>query len=177
MGLELVRPSFRTPSSPLPCDPLFSLSPPLDTSVVIAIISYKLSFIDINSQADNRISTMELIIPPHTPGPPAHWHEMHDETFLVTKGTVRFYVPEAPGLEAKVCDAKAGDYVVVPTRAPHTFANETDDEARFINTFTPVCVQWAGKWRERLITLGILYSLFQVIEYADCRREGDDEGG
>lgn len=59
---------------------------------------------------DNRISSIELIIPPRTPGPPAHWHEMHDETFLVTKGTVTFYVPEAPGLEAKVVHAKAGDY-------------------------------------------------------------------
>ena len=63
---------------------------------------------------------------------------MHDETFLVTKGTVRFHVPEAPGLEPKVIDAKEGDYVVVPTRAPHTFSNETDEEARFFNTYTPV---------------------------------------
>jgi quercetin dioxygenase-like cupin family protein len=63
---------------------------------------------------------------------------MHDETFLVTKGTVRFTVPEAPGLEGKIIDAKTGDYVVVPTRAPHTFSNETDEEARFVNTFTPV---------------------------------------
>lgn len=47
-------------------------------------------------------------------------------------------VPEAPGLEPKVIDAKEGDYVVVPTRAPHTFSNETDEEARFFNTFTPV---------------------------------------
>jgi len=35
-------------------------------------------------------------------------------------------------------DASAGDYVVVPTRAPHTFSNETGEEARFFNTFTPV---------------------------------------
>lgn len=28
--------------------------------------------------------------------------------------------------------------MVVPTRAPHTFSNETDEEARFFNTFTPV---------------------------------------
>lgn len=91
-----------------------------------------------DKQPDNRISAMELIIPPKTPGPPPHWHEMHDETFLVTKGTVRFIVPEAPGLEGKVIDAKEGDYVVVPTRAPHTFSNESDEEARFFNTFTPV---------------------------------------
>lgn len=34
-------------------------------------------------------------------------------------------------------DAKTGDYVIVPIRAPHTFSNPFDEEARFINTFTP----------------------------------------
>jgi oxalate decarboxylase/phosphoglucose isomerase-like protein (cupin superfamily) len=65
-------------------------------------------------------------------GPPAHWHEMHDETFLVTAGTVRFHAPEG-----KTVDAQPGDYVVVPIRAPHTFSNPGDVEARFFNTFTP----------------------------------------
>lgn len=82
--------------------------------------------------ADNRIGAVELIIPPRTSGPPAHWHEMHDETFLVTKGTVRFHAPES-----KDTDAKVGDYIVVPVRAPHTFSNPFDEEARFFNTFTP----------------------------------------
>jgi len=104
---------------------------------IISLGPVKLRVMEDGSRTDNRISSMELIIPPRTPGPPPHWHEMHDETFLVTKGTVRFHVPEAPGLEAKVIDAHEGDYVVVPTRAPHTFSNETDEEARFFNTFTP----------------------------------------
>lgn len=34
-------------------------------------------------------------------------------------------------------DAKTGDYVVVPTKSPHTFSNPFDEEARFLNTFTP----------------------------------------
>ena len=41
------------------------------------------------SRTDNRIGSAEFTLPPNTPGPPAHWHEMHDETFLVTKGMVR----------------------------------------------------------------------------------------
>jgi len=104
---------------------------------IIKLGSVILRVMEDGTRTDNRISAIELIIPPKTPGPPPHWHEMHDETFLVTKGTVRFHVPEAPGLEPKIIDAKAGDYVVVPTRAPHTFSNETDEEARFFNTFTP----------------------------------------
>lgn len=70
---------------------------------------------------------------------------MHDETFFVTQGTVRFHVPASanPSLagenahgEAHI-DAHAGDYVTVPIRAPHTFSNPNDSEAKFINTYTP----------------------------------------
>jgi len=60
---------------------------------------------------------------------------MHDETFLVTKGTVKFHT--AGHKEVKVTEAKTGDYVTVPIRAPHTFSNPFDEEARFFNTFTP----------------------------------------
>jgi quercetin dioxygenase-like cupin family protein len=82
--------------------------------------------------SDNRISSAEFTLPPNTTGPPAHWHEMHDETFLVTQGIVRFHAPDST-----YHDAHAGDYVTVPVRAPHTFSNATDEEAKFFITFTP----------------------------------------
>lgn len=82
---------------------------------------------------DNRIGAVSLIIPPRTPGPPQHWHRMHDETFLITRGKVRF----TTGKEHH--DAKAGDYVVVPVgkHAVHAFSNPFDEEAEFFNSFTP----------------------------------------
>ncbi|KAI6821632.1 hypothetical protein KC340_g12740 [Hortaea werneckii] len=91
------------------------------------------------SNTDNRLGVAELIMPPKTPGPPPHWHEMHDETFFVTQGNVRFHVPEVgnPGVDKKVTDAKVGDYMVVPIRAPHTFSNPFDEEARMFFTSTP----------------------------------------
>ena len=69
-------------------------------------------------------------------GPPAHWHMMHDETFLTLKGTVRFHMPKADGSEDTI-DAHEGDYVTVPIQAPHTFSNPTDQEVKFYNTYTP----------------------------------------
>ncbi|KAL2354898.1 hypothetical protein BJ546DRAFT_47690 [Cryomyces antarcticus] len=85
------------------------------------------------SNTDNRIGATELVVPPpRTLGPPLHWHEMHDKTFLVTAGTVRSHKHGSDDL-----DAKTGDYVVVGVRAPHTFSNPFDVEARFFNTFTP----------------------------------------
>lgn len=52
------------------------------------------------SRTDNRIGSAEFTLPPNTAGPPAHWHEMHDETFLVTEGVVRvsfFYMVSVEG--------------------------------------------------------------------------------
>lgn len=87
---------------------------------------------------DNRIGIAEFILPPHTNGPPPHWHEMHDEIFLTTEGTMRFHLPsDEPGQPDKTIDAKLGDLVTVPIRAPHTFSNPFDEQAKFLNTYTP----------------------------------------
>jgi mannose-6-phosphate isomerase-like protein (cupin superfamily) len=82
--------------------------------------------------SDNRLGVAEFTLPPHTSGPPAHWHEMHDETFLTTAGTVRFHLPGSADI-----DAAEGDFVTVPIRAPHTFSNPFDVEAKFVNTYSP----------------------------------------
>jgi len=84
------------------------------------------------SRTDNRIGVAEFTLPPRSMGPPAHWHEMHDEMFLTTKGTVRFHIPNKPDV-----DAATGDFLSVPVRAPHTFSNPFDEEAVFFNTYTP----------------------------------------
>lgn len=52
---------------------------------------------------------------------------MHDETFFVTKGQLRFTVITAEDAkkgvnETKDIDCKAGDYVIVPTKSIHTFS-------------------------------------------------------
>ncbi len=97
----------------------------------------------------NRIGSAEFTVPANMKGPPPHWHEMHDETFLVTAGTIRFL-----GRDGAVVDAKAGDYVVVPTRAPHTFENPGNEEAKFFNTFTPAYYINYFKMMEELFKSG-----------------------
>jgi oxalate decarboxylase/phosphoglucose isomerase-like protein (cupin superfamily) len=56
---------------------------------------------------------------------------MHDETFLITKGKVRFHTDKGDH------DTAAGDYVVVPPKSIHSFSNPFDEPAEFLNTFTP----------------------------------------
>ena len=76
------------------------------------------------------------VIPPrfcdHTNSVFGHLSKMHDETFLVIKGTGTFYS------RSDRVDAAVGDYVIVPPHAPHTFGNKSRDEELIIyNTFTP----------------------------------------
>jgi quercetin dioxygenase-like cupin family protein len=60
------------------------------------------------SRTDNRIGAVEITVPPHTDQTPPHLHRMHDETFLVTKGRLRFTTDEDH------YDVDMGGYVVVP---------------------------------------------------------------
>ncbi len=87
--------------------------------------------IEDGSRSDNRIGSALSVLPPSVSGPPLHRHLMHDETFLVTAGVLRFI------LDGTYLDAKAGDYVVVPIGAPHTFANQSDAPVEFFSSFTP----------------------------------------
>ena len=80
---------------------------------------------------DHRLGLGEIVVAPHTAGPPQHRHGRHDESFYVVSGTVRFTV----GTETH--DAPAGSLVMVPPGAPHTFANHGDEPAVMLNTFTP----------------------------------------
>jgi cupin domain len=79
----------------------------------------------------HRLAVALLTVPPHTDGPPPHWHEKHDETFYVITGTARFSVA---GIQR---EAPAGTFVSVPVGAEHTFANPGDEVAIILNTFTP----------------------------------------
>jgi quercetin dioxygenase-like cupin family protein len=83
------------------------------------------------TRTDNRIGAVEITVPPKTSQTPQHLHRMHDETFLVTSGALRFTVGGSNH------DLRAGDYVVVPTGAAHTFSNPFDETSVFFNSFTP----------------------------------------
>lgn len=91
----------------------------------------RLDILEDGSNTDRRLSAIRIFVPPQTLGPAQHWHQMHDETFLVEKGTATF-----TSRDAKI-QAHEGDYVVVPTCSPHTFGNETEEELVLYCTFTP----------------------------------------
>jgi mannose-6-phosphate isomerase-like protein (cupin superfamily) len=79
----------------------------------------------------HRLGVAEIVIAPHTEGPPQHRHGEHDEGFYVVAGMVRFSSGDTS------FDAPARTLVVVPPGAPHSFANPGDEPAVMVNTFTP----------------------------------------
>jgi quercetin dioxygenase-like cupin family protein len=79
----------------------------------------------------HRLGVGEITIAPHTDGPIQHRHAQHDEGFYVASGVATFTVGETS------YDAPAGTFVMVPPGAPHTFANNGDQPAVLLNTFTP----------------------------------------
>ena len=93
---------------------------------------YKYRIIEDGTSTQDRLSVVESWILPKSHGPIFHFHEMHDETFYVTKGKVRFHSPGRSPI-----DAEGGDMIVVPTRMPHRFSNPFEEEAKFVSTNTP----------------------------------------
>jgi pimeloyl-ACP methyl ester carboxylesterase len=91
----------------------------------------QLRILEDGSTTGHRLGLGEIVVAPHTAGPPQHRHAQHDEGFYVVRGTVRFTVGEESH------DAPAGTLVMVPPGAPHTFANPGGEPAVILNTFTP----------------------------------------
>jgi quercetin dioxygenase-like cupin family protein len=108
-----------------------SIVGPEDGETVLRTDAVRMRILEDGSTTAHRLGIAEITLAPKAPGPPQHRHAQHDEGFYVTAGTVRFTIGDQDH------DATAGTLVMVPTGAPHTFANPGDEPAVMINTFTP----------------------------------------
>src|SRR5437764_10348444 len=91
----------------------------------------RLRILEDGTTTGHRLGIAEVVLAPHSPGPPQHRHAQHDEGFYIISGTARFTVGDTD------YDAPAGTLVIVPPGAPHTFANLGDDPVVMLSTFTP----------------------------------------
>ena len=111
----------------------------------------RIRILENGEHTDHRLGFAEVTVPPGTPSPLQHRHAQHDEGFYVLAGTFRFTVGEDQ------YDAGPGTWVIVPTGAPHTFANGGDENAVMLNTFTPdLYVQYFRDLRDALAAGGEL---------------------
>ena len=92
-----------------------------------------LRILEDGSATAHRLGVAEIVIAPHTEGPPQHRHGEHDEGFYVV------VTPSGSPAVTRPFDALGNfrSLVMVPPGAAHTFANPGDEPAIVLNTFTP----------------------------------------
>ena len=83
-----------------------------------------------SEQSEGRVSMVENVIPAHSAGPPLHTHDF-DEAFYLLDGELIFQVEE------ELTTKGAGELAFVPRNIPHTLANHSDADARYLLVCTP----------------------------------------
>jgi quercetin dioxygenase-like cupin family protein len=81
-------------------------------------------------ETGGHVSVTDIVIPPHTAGPPLHRHEF-DEAFYVLEGELLFQVADA------LVTKGAGELSFAPRNVAHTLANHSDAPARYVLVCTP----------------------------------------
>ena len=91
-----------------------------------------------SEQTGGHVSVTEIVVPPHSAGPPLHTHDF-DEAFYMLEGTLIFQVEDA------VVTKDAGELSFAPRNVAHTLANHSDAPARYVLVCTPAGFerQWA----------------------------------
>jgi len=81
-------------------------------------------------ETGGHVSVTEIVVPPHSTGPPLHTHDF-DEAFYLLEGELVFQVEEAR------VTIGAGEIIFAPRNAPHALANHRDAPARYLLVCTP----------------------------------------
>ena len=76
------------------------------------------------------VSVTEIVVPPHSAGPPLHTHDF-DEAFYMVEGELIFQVHDA------ISTKGAGEVSFAARNAPHTLANHSGAPARYVLVCTP----------------------------------------
>ena len=81
-------------------------------------------------ETDGHVSVTEIVVPPHSAGPPLHTHDF-DEAFYVLEGELIFKVEDA------LVTKGAGELSFAARNVAHTLANHSDVPARYLLVCTP----------------------------------------
>jgi quercetin dioxygenase-like cupin family protein len=91
-----------------------------------------------SEETGGHVSVTEIVVPPHSAGPPLHTHDF-DEASHLLEGELIFEVDGARATKT------AGELSFAPRRVAHTLANHSDAPARYLLICTPAGFerQWA----------------------------------
>ncbi len=91
----------------------------------------EMAFKAVAAQTGGDFSLMERTVPPGARMPPPHRHVNCSEAFFVLAGTITFRLDEAE------LSGGAGDFLLVPRGAGHTFGNTGTEPARLLVLHAP----------------------------------------
>ena len=83
-----------------------------------------------SEETDGYLSVTEIVVPPHSAGPPLHTHDF-DEAFYVLEGEMIFQVDDA------LVTKGAGELSFAARNVTHALANHSDAPARYMLVCTP----------------------------------------
>jgi quercetin dioxygenase-like cupin family protein len=81
-------------------------------------------------ETGGRVSVTEIVVPPHSAGPPLHRHDF-DEAFYMLEGELIFQVADA------LVTKGAGELSFATRNVTHALANHSDAAARYLLVCTP----------------------------------------
>ena len=90
-----------------------------------------MAFKAVAAQTGGDFSLMERTVPPGARTPPPHRHVNCSEAFFVLDGTITFWLDSAD------LAGGAGDFLLVPRGAGHTFGNRSAEPARLLVLHAP----------------------------------------
>lgn len=83
-----------------------------------------------SEETGGQVSVTEIVVPPHSPGPPLHTHAF-DEAFYVLEGELTFKIADT------LMTKTSGEISFAPRDVAHTLANLSDTPARYALVCTP----------------------------------------
>jgi len=83
-----------------------------------------------SDETGGHVSVTEIVVPPHTAGPPLHRHDF-DEAFYVLEGELIFQAGDA------LVTKGAGELFFAARNLAHALANHSDAAARYVLVCTP----------------------------------------
>ena len=90
-----------------------------------------MAFKAVAAQTSGDFSLMERTVPPGARTPPPHRHVNCSEAFFVLDGMITFW------LDSTELTGEAGDFLLAPRGAGHTFGNRSTEPARLLVLHAP----------------------------------------
>jgi len=91
------------------------------------LVGHRITPVSFSSEQD----VLLIETPPHTDGPPPHYHINLDEMFVVLEGEMEYICGDEKGIK------KQGELMIAPRNTVHTFSNRSASPLKVLKMHSP----------------------------------------